>query len=534
MSFRAASAASVPAASAPAPPTPAASRASAASALAAAAVALLAALVAAPLVTLPATAVAQEEGAGVDPPVDRAELTRRLDRLVTDPALSRAHVGLYVQVAETGEVLFDRSGEKRFTAASTAKLLTGAVALRRLGPGFRWRTRVVARGPIESGVLRGSLHVIGDGDPTLAMDDLGRWARALREAGIRRIQGDVVADDRAFPPPIWGRGWMWDELHLGWAAGVTGLQLADASITAWLRPGSAVGEPATITPPSSALPVDVDVETGPPGSELLLDYLPGATPGGGRITGWIPLGRDRARLSFAPRHPTEHLLSHFSRVLDEAGVEVGGRLVRREGEGPPTDGSWSATFRSDSLGAVLPVILRTSDNQGAEALLRTLGRVAGDGGSAREGLEVLEGTLSGWGVEPGAVRLADGSGLSRYDEVAPAALVRVLRTMWQSPHHGLFRHSLPAPGEWGTLRYRLDGTPASDVLRAKTGSLSSVRGLAGYVEDGDGETLIFALLIQGYDAPGGTATALRDLLVEQLSLFHRRVTPGWPDYRDEG
>ncbi|HSR42422.1 MAG TPA: D-alanyl-D-alanine carboxypeptidase/D-alanyl-D-alanine-endopeptidase, partial [Longimicrobiales bacterium] len=190
--------------------------------------------------------------------------------------------------------------------------------------------------------------------------------------------------------------------------------------------------------------------------------------------------------------------------------------------------------RSDSLGAVLPRILRPSDNQAAESLLRTVGRVEGDEGSTEEGLQVLEETLTGWGVEPGAVRLADGSGLSRYDEVTPAALVRVLRTMWRSPHHEILRRALPAPEEWGTLRGRFEGTPAVAALRAKTGSLSSVRGLAGYVEDGDGETLIFALLIQGYDAPGGTATALRDLLVEQLSLFHRRVDPGWPEYRDGG
>lgn len=502
---------------------------------ASAAVALALALA---LTALPAASVGQvagaEEGATVDPPVDRAELARRLDRLVSDPALARAHVGLHVQIAETGEVLFDRGGEKRYTAASTAKLLTGAVALRRLGPGFRWRTRLVADGPVASGELRGALHVIGDGDPTLGTNDLRAWARALQRAGIREIRGDVVADDRAFPPPIWGRGWMWDELHLGWAAGVSGLRLADASIVAWLRPGAEVGAPASLTPPSSALPVAVQVETGPPGSELQLRYLPGTTPGGGRITGWIPLGRDRARLSFAPRHPTEHLLSHFARVLEEEGVRVGGRLVRREGDGPAPSGGWSVTFRSDSLGAVLPSILRTSDNQGAESLLRTLGRVEGDGGTAEEGLRVVEETLAGWGVEPGAVELADGSGLSRYDQVAPAALVRALRAVWQSPHHALFRRSLAAPGEWGTLRRRLDGTPARATLQAKTGSLSSVRGLAGYVEDGDGETLIFALLIQGYDAPGGTATALRDLLVEQLSLFHRRVVPGWPDYRDEG
>lgn len=477
-------------------------------------------------------------GVGVDPPVDREELARRLERLMEDPSLLHAHVGLHVEVAETGEVLFDRAGRKRFTAASTAKLLTGAVALQRLGPGFRWRTRLVAGGPIVGDTLRGDLHVVGSGDPTVRVADLDRWAQALRGAGVRWIAGDVVADDRAFAPPIWGRGWMWDELHLGWATGVSGLQLADATVVARLRPGDGVGDPARVSPLPAALPVDVAVRTGASGSELRLTYLPPVDRERGRVEGWIPLDRESVRLSFAPRHPTEQLLEHLGRALAEAGVRWEGRLRRAGPEAPdPAEGSagrWSVTFRSDSLGAVLSRILRPSDNQGAESLLRTVGRVAGREGSAAEGVRVLEETLAGWGVEPGAVHLADGSGLSRYDEVTPAALVRVLRAMWQSPRHRLFRRALPAPGEWGTLRYRLDGTPASGGLRAKTGSLSSVRGLAGYVEDGDGETLIFALLLQGYDVPGSTASALRDFLVEQLSLFHRRVEPGWPDYRDGG
>ena len=489
----------------------------------------------------PGSAAAQVPEPGgrpaADAPLDREELGRRLDRLTEDPALLHAHVGLHVEVAETGEVLYDRAGRKRFTAASTAKLLTAAVALERLGPGYRWRTRLVAGGPILGDTLEGDLHVVGSGDPSLRIADLERWARALRGAGVRWIRGDVIADDRAFAAPIWGRGWMWDELHLGWATGVSGLQLSDAAIVARLRPGRASGDPASVTPGAAGLPVDVAVETGPPGSELRLRYLPGTDGGRGRVVGWVPLDRESVRLSFAPEHPTDQLLRHLGRALAEAGIRWEGRLrrVAADAPAPPAGrGRWSAAFRSDSLGAVLPRVLRTSDNQGAESLLRTVGREAGREGSAAEGIRVLEETLAGWGVAPGAVHLADGSGLSRYDETTPEALVRVLRAMWQSPHHRVFRRSLPAPGDWGTLRHRLHGTPARDALRAKTGSLSSVRGLAGYVEDGDGETLIFALLLQGYDAPGSTASALRDFLVEQLSLYHRPVVPGWPAQRDGG
>lgn len=495
---------------------------------------------------------------------EQRELARRLDRLLADPSLSRAHVGLQVTVAETGEVLYERDAEERYTAASTTKAVTAAVALRRLGPGFRWTTRLLGAEPIRDGVLRGDLWIVGSGDPYLGRGDLARWASALRDAGLRRITGDVVADDRVFPPPRWGDGWMWNDLHLGWAAGVTGLQLDEPGIRMALAPGDALGDPARAGPtePPVPAPVELRVRTGPPGSAIRLDFIPGSRPGArGRIEGWIPADSDSIPLSLAPAHPTRHLLGRLAAVFADSALTVEGRFRRAEpGETAPgstrsaagrraagadgrrdtgdlgstRDPPFRAAFRSDSLGAVLADILQPSDNLAAESLLRTLGRVEGTAGTAGEGLEVVRETLAEWGVPPDAVVLADGSGLSRYDAIAPSALVRVLRAVWWSPRHELFRSALAAPGEEGTLRARLVGTPAEAALRAKTGSLSSVRGLAGYVEDGDGETLVFALLIDGYHVPGDVAESLRDRVVEQLSLFHRPVEPGWPAFREAG
>ncbi len=218
----------------------------------------------------------------------------------------------------------------------------------------------------------------------------------------------------------------------------------------------------------------------------------------------------------------------FRRVRrDAADTAAGGGAAAQAAD----TAAWSATVRSDSLGRVLADVLKPSDNLGAESLLRTLGLVEGRTGTPGEGLAVIRGTLADWGIAPGAAALADGSGLSRYDAVTPTALVRLLRAMWRSPEHEVFRSALPSPAGRGTLEGRFPGTPVREGVRAKTGSLSSVRGLAGYVEDGDGETLVFALLLNGYDVRGDAASGLRDLLVEQLGLYHRAVEPGWPSVR---
>ena len=463
-----------------------------------------------------------------------ADLAESLQRIIDDPALVRAHVGLAVQIAETGEVLFENEAEKRFVPASNTKIVTAAVALDALGPDHRWTTRLVADGPVRDGVLAGDLWVVGGGDPLLSRTDLSGWIQSLRDAGIRRIDGDLVGDDRVFEEGQWGEGWMWDDLFGGWAAGVSGLQLHPNTVRAWLIPGRELGDAARIelrgaSPP---LPIDNRVRTGAPGSEIRLHFLPPPEGGDVRLEGWVPVGPDSVPLYLATPHPTLYLLDYLSDRLTDGGIEVSGAVRRAAGlEGPSAPG-WTAEFRSEPLSEVIADMLKPSDNQVAETVLRTLGREAGDGGSAEAGIEVVEETLAAWGIEPGAVSLADGSGLSGYNNLTPNAMVRLLRAMWRHPDFPIFEAAMPVAGVDGTLRRRLLGTPGESNVKAKTGSLSSVRALSGYLRDGAGETLIFSLILNGYDSPGDVAVALEDLLIEQLALYRRPVAAGWPAYRD--
>ncbi len=484
----------------------------------------------------PAAAPAPLGPATPPPPLDGAGLAARLRSLLDDPALVHAHVGLAVQVAETGETLFGQAERKRFTTASTTKLVVSSVALDRLGAAFRWTTRMLAGAAPRQRRLAGDLWLVGSGDPSLDESALRRLAGRLRSAGVRRIGGDVVGDDRCFDPPRWGRGWMWDDLPAGYSSGVSGLELHPARVRAFLRPGDGPGRPATLqlVDPGPSFPIRLDVRTGAPGSATRLRVLPdGDAPGSDVVLdGWIPSDADSVPLELATAGPTRYLLDRFAAVLADSGIRVDGSFRRpHPGEEPP-EAAWSDSVRSDSLGAVLAEMLHPSDNTMAEALLRTLGAREGRTGSDEEGLRIETETLTDWGLDPSSYELADGSGLSRYDEMSPDALVRILRTMWRRPDFDVFRVALPAPRVSGTLHGRFEGVPARAAVIAKTGSMDAVRGLAGYVEAGDGETLVFALLLNGYGVPGETADALRDGLVEQLALYRRPIVPGWPSVRD--
>jgi D-alanyl-D-alanine carboxypeptidase/D-alanyl-D-alanine-endopeptidase (penicillin-binding protein 4) len=344
----------------------------------------------------------------------------------------------------------------------------------------------------------------------------------LLKAGIRRVTGDVIADDRVFDALPWGRGWMWDDLYGGWAAGVSGLQLSPGRVRAELIPAARVGDPAVLHYPRDELGLSIDnrVRTGAPGSEIRLRWLPSPEGDAVALEGWVPADLEQAPLSLAPDHPTLHLLRALADALQRAGVSVSGTYRRPLAGETAGQEHWQETLVSGPLADVLPRMLKPSDNQIAEVLLRTLGRELGEDGSAEAGLDVVGETLAGWGIEPGAADLSDGSGLSRYNELTPMALGRLLRRLHQLPEFDAFARALPVAGVDGTLAGRFVATAADGNVRAKTGSLAGVRALAGYVIDGDGETLVFALLINGFAAPGDVATALEDLLVEQLALFH--------------
>lgn len=478
---------------------------------------------------------ARVEGGGFYTALDSpAALAARLDRILGDPALTRAHVGLVVQVAETAEVLYELQGEKLFVPASNTKIVTAAVALDALGPGYRWETALAADGTLGDGVLEGDLWIVGGGDPWLTREDVASWADVLKRAGIRHITGDVIGDDRAFGGPQWGEGWFWHEIYASWGAGVSALQVRPNTVRARLVPGSAVGDPARfeLVRPGPTLPLAFDVSTGAPGSSVRLQYEPPPEGGNVVMTGWIP-ALDTVALHLATHHPTLYLLAHLGEALTEAGITVDGE-IRRATTGDPSDRrpTWSHVVSSDSLGAVVAEMLKPSDNQIAELMLRTVGMEVSGAGTAEAGLEVAEQVLAGWGIEPGAMSLSDGSGLSRYNRIAPNAMARLLRTMWRHPHYRVFLNGLPIAAVDGTLQRRLSGTPAEENVRAKTGSLAAARALSGYLTDGSGETLVFSLMVNDYDVSGSVAVAIEDLLIEQVAMYRRSVEPGWPEYRE--
>ncbi len=462
-----------------------------------------------------------------------AALAADVDSALADPSFARASWGVVIQSLDDGQVLYRRNAQRLFLPASNLKLLTASAALTRLGADFRYQTAVITHGARHADTLLGDLIVVGRGDPTLAVDaatgadpltPLRPWADSLAARGIRVVRGRVIGDASLFTDPPLGPGWAWDDLDADYAAPVGALQLDNDAAWIQVTPDTSPGGPvrAALLPPGAPLRLFSSATTAPADSNVhQLVWSRAPFSDSVTLSGRLSAGRPTVRLPVSVPDPTRYFVASLVEALGDAGVTVQGDSLAADST---TDTLF--TWQSPPLAAILPLLLKPSQNQVGETLLRTLGAQLKGAGSMDSGRAVVREVLTGFGVPPDAYVLADGSGLSRYNYVAPEAVARVLEAMYRRPDFEPFFAALPIAGVDGTLAGRLKGTRAAGNAHAKTGSLSNVRSLSGYVRAADGEMLLFVLLVNGFTVPQRVVEAAQDQVVERLANFGRRSDAG--------
>ncbi|WP_223199055.1 D-alanyl-D-alanine carboxypeptidase/D-alanyl-D-alanine endopeptidase [Solihabitans fulvus] len=434
---------------------------------------------------------------------DGNPLGKDLDTILADPRLTGATVGLVVRNADTGSVLYTRNSAARQLPASNGKLLTSTAALELLGPDYTFGTSVLADGHRTGSTIGGNLYLRGTGDPTMLAKDYRDLAVRLAASGVRTVSGGLVADDTWFDSVRLGPGWSWDDEPFYYSAQTSALTVSpttdyDAgSVIVRIRPG-AVGRQAKVEtdPPTDYLTIENGVTTGAAGSgtNVTVDRDHGTNTV--RLTGSI--GSDAApdEEFVAVWNPTALVASFFRKALQDNGIRVVGGTSYRAA---PAGATELAKHDSIPLRALLVPFMKLSNNMHAEILTKSAGRKESGVGSWDAGTRALAGKLAGLGVDPAALRMVDGSGLSRMDNVSPDQLAALLIAARGKPWFGPWYDSLPIAGVpdrlvGGTLRHRMTGTAAANNLRAKTGSMTGVTALSGYVTAADGEHLVFSFV----------------------------------------
>ena len=474
------------------------------------------------------------------------ELRERIMAHLAQPRFEAATWGLKVVSLDTGETLFEHNAHKLFKPASNAKLFTAALALDRLGPDYRIKTSLYAAAkPRRRGTLEGPLIVYGRGDPGFAgRSHDGDPEQALQPlvdpliaAGIRRVSGDLVGDERFFRGPPFGSGWEWEDLQHPYGAEVSALTHEDNSVEVTVHPAMRLGARCRITtqPATRYLTflnrTTAEVADGACQLEL---YRPlGANVV--TVAGRLPLGGSPAVETVTVHDPALWFVTQLKEKLARSGITVAGEPCTRswlDSGGERLPETEIASVESAPLGELVAEMVRTSRNLQAQLLLLHVGAVAQNRSGATEvkttqqaGLEELGHLLDGIGVPKSEVLLDEGSGLSQNALVTPNAVAELLRAMDRHRHAESWHRSLPVAGGDGTLSDRMKGTAAEKNVTAKTGSLRRTRTLSGYVRTGAGERLVFSLMLNNHETES-SETADRDIDAVAVMLAEFRGRRG--------
>jgi serine-type D-Ala-D-Ala carboxypeptidase/endopeptidase (penicillin-binding protein 4) len=436
-------------------------------------------------------------------------LAQALDNVLADARLDGAMASVTVSDAATGEKLYEHAPDVRLMPASNTKLLTSTAAMDVLGPDYRWSTDVLTAGSRSGGTLSGDLYLRGTGDPTLLAEDYDALAAKVAAEGITRVSGRLVADDTRFDSVRLGDSWAGDDEAAYYEPQISALTLTpdtdydNGNVVVETSPGKKAGDPPAvkITPPNHYVKIDNRATTAAKdaANTLTVDRTHGTNTL--VISGALPLKAATDKEWIAVWEPTGYAASVFRDALAAHGVRVGGGTVL--GKATPGAAKQVAGHESMTLAQVLTPFLKLSNNGHAEVLAKTMGYETEGTGSWSAGLRAVGGYLKKAGVDTATLRQADGSGLSRKDNVPSGQFAKLLTYVQHEPWFKEWYDAMPIACEsdrmvGGTLRSRMCDTPAAGNVHAKTGSLTGASALSGYVTDADGRKLVFSVVQNNY------------------------------------
>jgi D-alanyl-D-alanine carboxypeptidase/D-alanyl-D-alanine-endopeptidase (penicillin-binding protein 4) len=470
---------------------------------------------------------------------DVAELTlaRKLGTLFeTSPVAARSSAGVHVVDLSTGKTVFARNENRLFLPASNLKIATSALALERLGPDYRFITRLVQE-------PSGDLVLIGSGDPSLSgrmypyvkpngndKRPNGRALLAIEEladqavaAGLRRVDGDVIGDDRVYPWSPYPASWTQEDALNEDGAPVSALSVNDNVVTLTVLHGAQPGDPAVVqlNPALEYFAIDNRTATvaGTQPGQVRIARLPGTRQL--QLWGSVP-ANGAMSVTIAVDDPALFAACALYDALLRRGVTVRGQPAARHRsvseDQAPVAGRILASRTSPPLAELLQVVDKVSQNLHAELILRETGRVTRQTGTVEAGLDALAAFLMETGAARDEFALQDGSGLSRNAQVTPRLLTRVLARMYRSPQREAWMDLLPVGGEDGTLQFRMTCCRASaNHIHAKTGTLARAVALSGYADRGERGVLAFSILVNNFSAPAGEVRAWVDKIALTLA-----------------
>jgi serine-type D-Ala-D-Ala carboxypeptidase/endopeptidase (penicillin-binding protein 4) len=385
--------------------------------------------------------------------------------------LDHASIAVYAINCKSGEVVLDLNGDKSLMPSSCMKVVTTGAALHLLGPESHFQTDLEIDGVVNEGVLQGNVIIRGGGDPCLGagawQKQIEVWTAAIEKQGIKEIQGEIIGDDSKWEKIKAVPSWEWEDLGNYYGAGASALSFHENMSVVTFKPGQEEGACATllrVMPAMSNLVMKNEVVTGPVGSGDRATIYGSEYSTVQVVRGTVPAGVEEFSIKGAIPDPAKLCSELLALSLLKKDVKV---------VGSSSSGQMKLvvhTTLSPKLSEIVYWTNQRSHNLYAEHLLKSMGK-----GTTESGTKAVIQFWKDQGIDTAGLNMADGSGLSRKNFITPQQLALMLVKMKQSPYFAQFYASLPEekPG-----------------IRAKSGFMSSCRGLTGYKGD-----IAFAILI---------------------------------------
>ncbi len=436
-------------------------------------------------------------------------LDEKVKHLLSDAQMKHAIMGLHVVNAKTGKMVYDLNGEVGLAPASTQKIFTSIAALDTLGRYYHYKTEVGYTGTIMDSMLYGNLVVVGYGDPsfgswrypgTKMQEELQKIAAALHEAGIHKINRDIIINDSKFSYQPLPGGWPWQDIGNYYGAGTWGINWNENQFDLVFKSGESEGDSTTIveTNPVLVPSLNNEVKTGPKGSgdQSNVYLAPYGTTG--IADGTVPAGEKRFTVSGSMPYPADVFGRDLADCLKNNGIALQGNVVTGfklfgSHQNFPGITTNVLTIRSPQLDSLVYWFLQKSINFYGETFAATIAYEASGLGSIEKGVGIIRNYWENKGIEKSSLKMIDGSGLSPQDRVTTTAEVTALQYAKSQPWFNSFYNALPT----------YNGT------KMKSGTIGGVKAFAGYQTAANGEQYTFSIIINNYD--GSTDTVIKKM-----------------------
>lgn len=427
----------------------------------------------------------------------KERLESAVRNLQEDVQMKHALLGMVVIDASTGEKLISLNAEIGMAPASCQKIITSVTALALLGPEYVYRTQLGYTGKIEKGVLNGNLVLNGSGDPSLGSwrfaatreeTVLSDWLSGIRKAGIKKINGSLVGFTGNWEGQTIPGGWIWDDIGNYYGAGTAALNWRENQYDVKLMSGEVIGGRVSIVKTEPRLfginlSSQLSAASMGTGDNAYIYLAPGSEKG--IIRGTIPVKEKAFTISGSFPDPPFQLLATLDNRLKREKINVTSFSV--SADKMPVDAKIILEHSSPPFDSLNYWFMRKSINLYGESIVKTIAFEKSGEGSTEKGLKIIREFWKDKGLEPSALHIVDGSGLSPQNRITPNSLVAVLDYAKNKPWFSLFYEALPL----------------NNQMKLKSGTIGGAKSYAGYHTSKDGKNYIVAIIVNNYDGSSG-------------------------------